>query len=468
LSSDGSPTAHRRTRYLVAGVAVASAGVIAINPVAPPLPDIQERAVQLTAIANPITPWAQTIATTLENLGKLTTGSATSSTAMAQALSNPAIYTELVNIVIANVTNPLPLLTELRNFQSNYGEAISTASQASLAALQTSLANLPTVLNNTVNYLATGQFVEAFSELNIYFLVQLLERPARPLFPLLTIPGDIAAAIPGAERLPLVLDALLTRGTLNGLTKAFFVAPITAALQTAEILDAVRAAVQTGDTEAAISELINMPAKVVNAFVNGYVPNFPSRSTFPGILGDGGPLDYFLVDLPKAIAAALSIAPPAPTTALAATSNAALAPSSPTDTAISGDTVTLTVDSASITEAALETGSTTTDSTDPRPDVDSSGTGGDADEPTTSETDDNADNATDDTDTDAGSDAETDADESDDDRTSGGVNSGTESSESGSAGTSDTGTSGDSDSGDGDSDGSGSGDSDSGSSGGDE
>ena len=45
--SPSRPATRRSTKHLVAGIAVASAGVLAVNPVTPSLPDIQQRAVEL-------------------------------------------------------------------------------------------------------------------------------------------------------------------------------------------------------------------------------------------------------------------------------------------------------------------------------------------------------------------------------------------------------------------------------------
>lgn len=66
------------------------------------------------------------------------------------------------------------------------------------------------------------------------------------------------------------------------------------------------------------SALLNAPAKIANAFINGYVPEFTvdpqwPPQVFPGLLSERGTLDFFLVQIPKAIAAAL--APPAPAVA---------------------------------------------------------------------------------------------------------------------------------------------------------
>ena len=259
-------TPTSRTKMMVASVAMASAGALVVTPVTPALPElIEQRAVELAAFTNPLVTLQQTIANTFNNLGALTTASAGVTGNAAAALTNPAVYAQIANFIAANATNPGPLLAQLANFNTNFGSIIGNATAGSNAALQQSLELLPATLTNAFNFLRSGQFVEAFSELNIYFLVRLIERPGNPLVPIFSIPGDIAAALPGGQIVANVLDSLLTRGVFSGLTRALFVAPITATLQVAEILDAVRASVVVGDFGTALSELINMPIKVANA-----------------------------------------------------------------------------------------------------------------------------------------------------------------------------------------------------------
>ncbi|WP_237571900.1 hypothetical protein [Mycolicibacterium lacusdiani] len=352
-------TPTSRTKMMVASVAMASAGALVVTPVTPALPElIEQRAVELAAFTNPLVTLQQTIANTFNNLGALTTASAGVTGNAAAALTNPAVYAQIANFIAANATNPGPLLAQLANFNTNFGSIIGNATAGSNAALQDSLELLPATLTNAFNFLRTGQFVEAFSELNIYFLVRLIERPGNPLVPIFSIPGDIAAALPGGQIVANVLDSLLTRGVFSGLTRALFVAPITATLQVAEILDAVRASVVVGDFGTALSELINMPIKVANAFVNGYVPNFPTRSLFQGLLSPNGPLDYFLNDLPNAIFTALnaSVAPPAAPTV----TTAALTTTSPTDIpAASASLISVEAPAADASETAPVVSETT-------------------------------------------------------------------------------------------------------------
>jgi hypothetical protein len=342
------PSSTRRAKALVAGVAVATAGVLAVSPVAPPLPDLQERAVHLSAFANPITPWTDIVTNLVTSVSGQAASSSATFTELAQALSSPTLYTEFAEFVGSNALNPLPILTSLLNI-SSYSSQVTEGNAAAVSALVASLAKFPEVLTSALNHLAAGQFVEVYADLDIYFLVNLLEQPAKPLFPLLSIPGDIAATIPGGERLATILDTFLKRSGVNGLAKAFLVAPITASLAFAEGLDVVRTAFETGDSETGVSELINLPARVVGAFINGYEPNFEVRSTFPGLLGNGGPIDYFFNDLPAALVTALTASPTVEAAGFAAPPMTAIEEGSPTDISIDGRTFAVNVQSAGTT-----------------------------------------------------------------------------------------------------------------------
>lgn len=354
--SGGSPS--RRTKLLVAGVAMASAGVLVVNPVmpSPAVSDIREMAVELSALANPLTEWQQTIANTFTSLNRLSTDVAAAQATLAQALSNPAVHAELTDMIIGNLTNPLPLLTALANFPSNFGPTILAGLEDMSAAQQEAFATLPTVLLNSANHLAQGQFLEAFSEINVWFLVNLLSDSRQGALGLFAIPGDFADSI-GAAPLARVFDALINRGMVGNLGRALLAAQVTSTIQLAQILDSTRAALQAGDFETALSELINMPAKVTNAFLNGYDPGFETDpqfppQTFPGLLHQQGFLSYFAVTVPKAIAGALAPAPA--TTPLAAAPTTLL--SSPTDVPESNNAVTLTVDTGDDTSLVGDTG----------------------------------------------------------------------------------------------------------------
>lgn len=348
IPSARSSSPSRSTKFVVAGIAAATAGVLAINPVTPtPTPlaaEITHRAVELNAVVNPLVVLQETLTKTLTNLNLLGTGIPAASTSLLEGLGNSAIYAEFAELITANATNPQALLSVLQSFPIG---RITDALASSTAILNTNLQNFPTILQNTLGYLQTGQFVEAFSEVNIYFLVQLLERPGGPLFPIFSIPGDTLAAIPGGGVLANLADAVFTRGIATGLTRALLVAPITATLFVAETLDHVQASFKAGDVEGALSELLSAPIGFVDAFLNGYVPDFPSRSPFAGLLSPNGFFDYFLVDVPNAIATALNATPQAPPVV----TTAKVAASEPTDLGLSSATTTLVAVESTAPEA---------------------------------------------------------------------------------------------------------------------
>ncbi|MGV0718093.1 hypothetical protein ABQE93_22080 [Mycolicibacterium sp. XJ662] len=313
-------------------MAMASAGVIAASPVAPTLPalpDIQARAahaVELAAATNPLIVWQQTITETMGSLQNLGVGISEAVPALLQGISNPEIYLEFVNIVALNTLNPVPLLTELVNFPANYGGVINTAFTDTLERMTTTAAMLPEVVFNTLRYLAAGQFVEAFAEADVYFVLNVLGA-MRPLIPLFSIPSEFVASLPGAERLPALLDVV----SEFAITKAAIAPFLTAVAQTAEIFDATRIALAAGDVPSAVVELVNLPAKVFNAFVNGYTPGF-ATGAWPGII-NGGIVDYLTVTLPKQIADAL--------TGPVEAANSIAAQGAPTEFNLDAETVTV-------------------------------------------------------------------------------------------------------------------------------
>ena len=117
--------ANRLKRFVVAGVATLGAGVMAVTPVTPIEPaidDVRQAAVQLSAAANPITLLQESIAETWTNLQLLRINSANSSEGLAEAFGATNPLGELANIVLANAKDPSELRTRLANFQATYGD----------------------------------------------------------------------------------------------------------------------------------------------------------------------------------------------------------------------------------------------------------------------------------------------------------------------------------------------------------
>lgn len=340
------PSTPRDKRLLIASVAIVGASAIAVNPVAPSLalPSIQDRAVELSAWVDPVATWGQTVATTVENLGTLGSGLGTSTLpSVWQIITNPSIYNEVAGII----SNPVPGLEQFFSKLPGYAETISSGLEGSNAGLQAHLTELPATLQAAWDYVLAGQLTRAFAQVTSWAIFGLGEA-GWPLFPAFEIPGEIARDL-GAPSIAKILDVLFVGdNAATGYAYSLLSPPITAIYQLTDILDVVSGSLYAGDWVTAVSEIINAPAKILNAFLNGYQPSVAAEwETFPGLFSEGGPIDALFVKLPKAIAEALSA--PAEE-AETATADTALAQVSSTEIAPEGDVLTLDVDAATTEE----------------------------------------------------------------------------------------------------------------------
>ncbi|MEV3903326.1 hypothetical protein AB0K11_13460 [Mycobacterium sp. NPDC050551] len=353
----------RVSKFLAAGIAVAGATAIAAAPVSPVNDDIkikaqaQERAVALTAAADPLVLLQNFFAESQLNLGYLGSNATNSYAAVAAAFADADLPGELSNILVGNLSDPTQLFTRLSQFQSVYGDDLQIAffgrednpatpvnenydglferMQLSFTEFQTLLADLQ-VYDPPADDPTQGQFTNMAFELNSFFVFGVLDN-LRPLIggtpagivPLFSIPGDFLGgevaggfegALPGFDRLDNLINVLneqtLVRAAVGPFQTSFF--------QVAQVLDDAMAAYEAGDTELAINELTNLPIRTVNAFVNGFAPSFsPGGEEWPSLLDprqqQAGLFKYLAVDLPNQIITALGgtpvtpQVPPAPT-----------------------------------------------------------------------------------------------------------------------------------------------------------
>ena len=325
----------RRSKLLMAAVALTSASALAITPVlaTPTQPEVQDSAtaVGLSAVDS----WQQVFANSAALLNERDTTSSAAFTALSATLSTPAVraqFTEMSN----SLADPQRLVTALASFQGDYGDRLSASSAASTETLQAALAELPTVLQSVTRNVANFEFLDAWSALNIWLLVPLLGDGRAGLLDAFRIPGDFLDSI-GLEPLARILGTswmatpnasgqlvgpgLLSRTMLGNFGRAMMAPQVTTIIQIAEILDATRAAVVNGDWAAAANELMSAPTRIVNAFLNGYVPKFiedgealPGYESqrFPGIFSENGTVDFFFRQVPQEISTALNFPRPTP------------------------------------------------------------------------------------------------------------------------------------------------------------
>lgn len=271
-------SATRLRPYLAAGVALAGATLIAVNPVAPSASGLQERAVQLASSAaaglpDPITEWINVIEAASTNL------------------------TQIGNEIAAD---PAPVLSQIITNQLAFSGALDTNLQSVAGALESFLSQgLPPALQAMISSIQAGDISDAVNNFNGAVLLGLL--PAVfPLQTILQIPGEMAQNLTNAiDTLPNVgLQLLLAPvGLWLGTSQAW-------ADSTQAVVDAFNA----GQTTTALTDLLNMPATVTGALLNGYSTEF---ADYIGLLSSGespsgsGLLYDLLVQVPQEIAQAL-------------------------------------------------------------------------------------------------------------------------------------------------------------------
>jgi len=278
--------------YLTAGVALAGASAIAITPISPvtaAAPDalmsraaVSTASVQLSALSNPFTPYVDLVGNTIGNVAYMGN---------------------------AWLSQPFPLAGQIISNGLGYAEQYVTAMTGFVKGMAEwatgdGFGTLPTGLKEAVAALKTGNIEAAVQALNMSFVTMFLSGPIS-LMSLLEIPVAISKNVTAA------LEAVNSQVMWLGL--GFLQNVLGVTTQMGASAQAIFDAVRVGDLAGAVGETIGMPAKVLNALINGYSTEFVS---LPGLISHGqggsvpGLLYTLLVSVPRAIAAAIK--PPAP------------------------------------------------------------------------------------------------------------------------------------------------------------
>ncbi|KHO18487.1 hypothetical protein [Mycolicibacterium setense] len=238
--------------YLTAGVALVGAGAIALSPLAPPAPDIHvpaidasSAAVNLTAAANPLQLWADVIGGAFENIGGIGE----------QLAADPA---PIVRQIIAN--------------QLHSANVLGTATQGLVEGMSAALdpenfMSFQAAVKSAIDLIAAGDLQNGFAAL--------ATSPLMLGLPLLSFVGN--KWVPGAwsviaqpfknlanlvEQLPEGAPALLLNGVLSPLTAT--------AAANGYVLENLAAAATAGDAAEFVTTLVNSPATITGALLNGF------------------------------------------------------------------------------------------------------------------------------------------------------------------------------------------------------
>ena len=275
--------------YLTSGVALAGASVIAVSPVvATPLSppgvnthpafSVSTADLQLATTVNPIAAWAEVVSAAYGNVAALGE----------EVLSDPA-----------------PILRQFILNQLSNGEAVVSAATGAIGGFLEYISpdnafGLGAQLRTAAEQLSSGNIAGAIETATQALFLAPVISVAFPVLSsgLLEIPGTIAQNFANVVKtvtdpntvLPIALGAL---GTVLAPVNAF-----------GDSLQETFDALGDGDLGAALNAIINIPAAVVGAVLNGYT-NL-AGSVFPGLFSEDGLVHALVVTLPRAIAAAIA------------------------------------------------------------------------------------------------------------------------------------------------------------------
>ncbi len=326
--------------YLTAGVALVTASTIAVSPIAPPTPDIKlpaipasSAAVTLSALTNPLQLWAQVIETSLTNADTLgQKWLADPAPIVRQVIANqlhtianlPAIAQALAaRLGEMNPADPTSVPATIQQFITDQLNGVGTLTDTVKTVLDQLNAmmnpadpyGVPATVKQMLDQIAQGEYATAFTTfagigVAVGFPVIMAGFPIagvfsqsfRDLANIIDPTGVASQPLRNfanfIDLVPSVLPGVLINGLLGPLNSA--------GVATAATLEDLTGAVKSADPAAFVAALVNAPAKVTNAFLNGYMA--PGGFPMAGLIG--GPFGISsigtVLDTLKAFATAIA------------------------------------------------------------------------------------------------------------------------------------------------------------------
>jgi hypothetical protein len=298
------PPDSSRHRLIIAGVALIGASLVAVNPGTPALPQVQHRAVQLTAGE---LDWSQVVAESEANVQTLETDATTANADVSSAFG--ALGTEFGGQFSTAFTG---LETGINNalfggwYGSDDGYVFGLFGGEPVLGGPDAIAPTGSTLTEISQALSSGDSLSAFSYADEYFL-ELLDHTLKPLLsPLLdeTSKGATTFSIP-VELSQIQTNLLETFGTYNEV-KALGDATLAPVLSVGfgffQDLEGISTDLSSADYTQALTDLNNLPSDLTDDLLNGYPT---ATEAFTGLLNTGSILDELLVTWPEQLTTAL-------------------------------------------------------------------------------------------------------------------------------------------------------------------
>jgi hypothetical protein len=298
----------RANRLLIAGIALAGAGLIVVSPVAPTQPNVQHRAVQLTAGEQDLT---QVLATAQDNLTTLESEAATANSDLSSAIS-----TELSGFETQISTALTGAETGLQNsidggwFGDDDGFVFGLFG-GSVTDPDTGVTETGSTLQEITTALDQGNLLNAFS----YFDTWSLETVDHTLFPLLSPlvtefnddTGVTTLSIPDQllQTFTNEYTSFVSYSDLKALLNAVSSPELSVAFGLSADLDGIATDVSSGNIDQALTDIGNLPSDLTGDLLNGWTDPVAGSEAFTGLLNGGSLLEELLVTLPEQFVTAL-------------------------------------------------------------------------------------------------------------------------------------------------------------------
>jgi len=178
-----------------------------------------------------------------------------------------ATVTNATSLTQFVLSDPVPILYQFITNQIGYLGTLGAAVRGLAIATVDELGLLPATLRTTLDFLATGDVVDGIGTLWGYastFSENVAAASIGTLLPALSIPSQVVAHLGN-------LLSVNTLGELGSLLSNVGYYPLNATIAaSATTAQDVLTAVHSGDFLTALGELVNSPATITNAFLNGF------------------------------------------------------------------------------------------------------------------------------------------------------------------------------------------------------
>ncbi|MGB3287600.1 hypothetical protein [Mycolicibacter algericus] len=280
------------TRIAAAGITLAAAGLIAVNPVAPALQDFRHHAVQLTG-------WESLFERTSESIAALTENSNVNAL-LDQYASNQSDYLQLImgmeNVPLDMRPQDLPdgrtITSGFAGIERAVDLLINGDGGQAMAEGHFKYPGLEELMSQISG---SENSFEAFNYVNIWLLYG-IEEAGKALGPVLSIPA--LEAMNQSSLLNEFIGPLVGWAFIKQASDALMAPTIGAMYQLVENIGAASG----GDLEA----LFNLPADVLNSYLNGYVVP-ETGDVFTGLLTEGGIVDLLTNEWAARAAEAITV-----------------------------------------------------------------------------------------------------------------------------------------------------------------